>query len=134
MVTTPTKNSKLIFVDDIQEAINISNYYAPEHLIINCKNAEKLVEKISSAGSVFLGEWSPESAGDYCSGTNHVLPTDQTAKCSSGLGVDDYMKKTVFIDAGNKTLKKISKPTVELARQEGLEAHALSVEIRKIKT
>ena len=72
--------------------------------------------------------------GDYTIGTNHVLPTDQTAKFASGLSVDDFMKKTVFIDVGDKTLKKISKPTSHLARKEGLEAHALSVEIRKIKT
>ena len=72
--------------------------------------------------------------GDYAIGTNHVLPTDQSAKFSSGLGVEDFTKKTVFFKPGKKTLKKISKPTINLARQEGLEAHALSVEIRKIKT
>ena len=72
--------------------------------------------------------------GDYTIGTNHVLPTDQTAKFASGLGVDDFMKKTVFINAGKKTLQKITKPTINLAKKEGLDAHALSVEIRKIKT
>ena len=92
------------------------------------------MKNIINAGSVFLGEKSPVALGDYTIGTNHVLPTDQTAKFSSGLGVEDYTKKTVFIKPGNKTLKKIAKPTINLARQEGLEAHALSVEIRKIKT
>ena len=92
------------------------------------------MKNIIHAGSVFIGEKAPVALGDYTIGTNHVLPTDQTAKFASGLGVYDYMKKTVFINAGNKTLKKISKPTTHLARKEGLEAHALSVEIRKIKT
>ena len=123
----PIKDSK----KDIYE---ISNFIAPEHLHIHSKFNKNLLKNIIHAGSVFVGEKSPVALGDYTIGTNHVLPTDQTAKFSSGLGVDDYMKKTVFIDAGNKTLKKISKPTVELARQEGLDAHALSVEIRKIKT
>ena len=91
------------------------------------------IKNIINAGSVFLGEKSPVALGDYTIGTNHVLPTDQTAKFSSGLGVEDYTKKTVFIDPRKKTLKKIANHTINLARQEGLEAHALSVEIRKIK-
>ena len=129
-----TNNCYLVLASSKKDIYEISNFIAPEHLHIHSKFNKNLLKNIIHAGSVFVGEKSPVALGDYTIGTNHVLPTDQTAKFSSGLGVDDFMKKTVFIDAGNKTLKKISKPTVELARQEGLDAHALSVEIRKIKT
>ena len=129
-----TNNCYLVLASSKKDIYEISNFIAPEHLHIHSKFNKNLLKNIIHAGSVFVGEKSPVALGDYTIGTNHVLPTDQTAKFSSGLGVDDFMKKTVFINAGNKTLKKISKPTVELARQEGLDAHALSVEIRKIKS
>jgi histidinol dehydrogenase len=124
----------LIYAKDKKEIYEISNFIAPEHLHIHSKFSKDLLKNIIHAGSVFVGERAPVALGDYTMGTNHVLPTDQTAKFASGLSVDDFMKKTVFIDAGNRTLKKISKATSHLARKEGLEAHALSVEIRKIKT
>jgi histidinol dehydrogenase len=124
----------LISAKDKKEIYEISNFIAPEHLHIHSKFSKDLLKNIIHAGSVFVGERAPVALGDYTMGTNHVLPTDQTAKFASGLSVDDFMKKTVFIDAGNRTLKKISKTTSHLARKEGLEAHALSVEIRKIKT
>ncbi|MDA8668273.1 histidinol dehydrogenase [Alphaproteobacteria bacterium] len=124
----------LIYAKDKKEIYEISNFIAPEHLHIHSKFSKDLLKNIIHAGSVFVGERTPVALGDYTMGTNHVLPTDQTAKFASGLSVDDFMKKTVFIDAGNRTLKKISKTTSHLARKEGLEAHALSVEIRKIKT
>ncbi len=127
-------NCYLILAKSQKEIFEISNFIAPEHLHIHEKFNKNILKNIINAGSVFLGEKSPVALGDYTIGTNHVLPTDQTAKFSSGLGVEDYTKKTVFINPGNKTLKKIAKPTINLARQEGLEAHALSVEIRKIKT
>ena len=129
-----TNNCYLVLASSKKDIYEISNFIAPEHLHIHSKFNKNLLKNIIHAGSVFVGEKSPVALGDYTIGTNHVLPTDQTAKFSSGLGVDDFMKKTVFIDTGNKTLRKISKPTVELAGQEGLDAHALSVEIRKIKT
>ena len=124
----------LIHSQSKKEIYEISNFIAPEHLHIHSKFSKDLLKNIIHAGSVFVGEKAPVALGDYTIGTNHVLPTDQTAKFASGLSVDDFMKKTVFIDAGNNTLKKIYKPTSHLARKEGLEAHALSVEIRKIKT
>ena len=127
-------NCYLILAKSQKEIYEISNFIAPEHLHIHEKFNKNILKNIINAGSVFLGEKSPVALGDYTIGTNHVLPTDQTAKFASGLGVEDYTKKTVFINPGNKTLKKIAKPTINLARQEGLEAHALSVEIRKIKT
>ena len=127
-------NCYLILAKSQKEIFEISNFIAPEHLHMHEKFNKNILKNIINAGSVFLGEKSPVALGDYTIGTNHVLPTDQTAKFASGLGVEDYTKKTVFINPGNKTLKKIAKPTINLARQEGLEAHALSVEIRKIKT
>ena len=127
-------NCNLILAKSQKEIYEISNFIAPEHLHIHEKFNKNILKNIKNAGSVFLGEKSPVALGDYTIGTNHVLPTDQTAKFSSGLGVEDYTKKTVFIDPRKKTLKKIANHTINLARQEGLEAHALSVEIRKIKT
>ena len=127
-------NCNLILAKSQKEIYDISNFIAPEHLHIHEKFNKNILKNIKNAGSVFLGEKSPVALGDYTIGTNHVLPTDQTAKFSSGLGVEDYIKKTVFIDSRKKTLKKIANHTIKLARQEGLEAHALSVEIRKIKT
>ncbi len=126
-------NCNLILAKSQKEIYEISNFIAPEHLHIHEKFTKNILKNIKNAGSVFLGEKSPVALGDYTIGTNHVLPTDQTAKFSSGLGVEDYTKKTVFIDPRKKTLKKIANHTINLARQEGLEAHALSVEIRKIK-
>ncbi len=127
-------NCYLILAKNQKEIFEITNFIAPEHLHIHEKFNKNILKNIKNAGSVFLGEKSSVALGDYTIGTNHVLPTDQTAKFSSGLGVEDFTKKTVFIKPGNKTLKKIAKPTINLAREEGLEAHALSVEIRKIKT
>ncbi len=127
-------NCNLILAKSQKEIYEISNFIAPEHLHIHEKFNKDILKNITNAGSVFLGEKSTVALGDYTMGTNHVLPTDQTAKFSSGLGVEDYTKKTVFIDLGKKTLKKIENHTINLARQEGLEAHALSVEIRKIKS
>ena len=127
-------NCNLILAKSQKEIYDISNFIAPEHLHIHEKFNKNILKNIKNAGSVFLGEKSPVALGDYTIGTNHVLPTDQTAKFSSGLGVEDYTKKTVFIDPRKKTLKKIANHTINLARQEGLEAHALSVEIRKIKS
>ncbi len=126
-------NCNLILAKSQKEIYDISNFIAPEHLHIHEKFNKNILKNIKNAGSVFLGEKSPVALGDYTIGSNHVLPTDQTAKFSSGLGVEDYIKKIVFIDPGKKTLKKIANHTINLARQEGLEAHALSVEIRKIK-
>ncbi len=126
-------NCNLIIANSQKEIYEISNFIAPEHLHIHEKFNKNILKNIKNAGSVFLGEKSPVALGDYTIGTNHVLPTDQTAKFSSGLGVDDFTKKTVFIYPRKKTLNKIANHTINLARQEGLEAHALSVEIRKIK-
>ena len=81
--------------------MEISNEYAPEHLIINCKGADKVADKVSAAGSVFIGPWTPESLGDYCSGTNHVLPTYGYARAYSGLSVNDFMRRMTLQRASN---------------------------------
>ena len=124
------KNSKFIYVKDIKCAFNISNNYSPEHLIVSMKSAERWLDAIESAGSIFLGEWSPESAGDYCSGTNHVLPTSGFAKSYSGLSVDSFRKAISVQKLSEEGLRLMSNDIINLARAEGLEAHARAVEVR----
>ena len=124
------ENSKFICVNELEDAFQISNNYAPEHLIINCQDAEEMLPRISSAGSVFLGEWSPESAGDYCSGTNHVLPTAGFATSYSGLSVDSFCKSISVQSLSKKGLQLIGDDIINLAMSEGLEAHAKAVSVR----
>jgi len=124
------KNSKFIYVKNIKYAFNISNSYSPEHLIISMKNAEQWLNAVESAGSIFLGEWSPESAGDYCTGTNHVLPTSGFANSYSGLSVDSFRKAISVQKLTKEGLKLMSNDIINLARSEGLEAHAKAVEVR----
>ena len=94
------------------------------------ENSHKYLKKIKNAGAVFLGRYTPEAIGDYVAGPNHVLPTDRTAKFSSGLNVLDFFKRTTVVSCNNKNLKKIGKDAIILATQEGLQAHALSIECR----
>ena len=124
------ENSKFICVNELEDAFQISNNYAPEHLIINCQDAEEMLPRISSAGSVFLGEWSPESAGDYCSGTNHVLPTAGFATSYSGLSVDSFCKSISVQSLSKEGLQSIGGDIINLAMSEGLEAHAKAVSVR----
>jgi histidinol dehydrogenase len=125
------KNSKAFLVKDKSEAIDLLNLYAPEHLILACKEEEKLGEEVVNAGSVFLGNYSCESAGDYASGTNHTLPTNGFAKAYSGVSVDSFVKKITFQQLTEKGLQDIG-PAIELmAAAEGLEAHKRAVTIRR---
>jgi len=124
------KNSKLVFVKDIDEAFALSNLYAPEHLILSCADAEQLTEKIISAGSVFLGNYSPESAGDYASGTNHTLPTNGYAAIYSGVSLDSFVKKITYQQLTKEGLENISATVMEMATAEGLEAHKNAIAIR----
>ena len=117
-------------MDNLDDAVAISNEYAPEHFIINCKDAEQYLPMISSAGSIFLGEWSPESAGDYCSGTNHVLPTAGFATSYSGLSVDSFCKSISVQSLSKEGLYLIGDDIINLAQAEGLDAHAKAVEVR----
>lgn len=124
------KNSKIIITKSIEESIEIINGYAPEHLIISCKNADEVGEQIINAGSIFLGNYSPESVGDYASGTNHTLPTNGYAKAYSGVSVDSFVKKITFQKLSKEGLKKISNTVELMAEAEGLQAHKSAVSIR----
>ncbi len=124
------KNSCAIIVDSVLDAISIVNHYAPEHLIMQVEQPRRYLEKIHSAGSIFLGPWSPESAGDYASGTNHVLPTYGFAKSLSGLSVRDFMKTISIQELTQDGLADIADTIRELATIEGLEAHKKAVDIR----
>jgi histidinol dehydrogenase len=124
------KNSKAIVLADQNDAIELVNEYAPEHLIINCKDAEAISEKIINAGSVFIGCFSPESVGDYASGTNHTLPTNGFAKAYSGVSVDSFVKKITFQKLSAEGLNVIGQTVIEMAKAEGLLAHANAVAVR----
>jgi histidinol dehydrogenase len=123
-------NSKTIVVKDEAEAIELLNEYAAEHLILSCANADAVAEKIINAGSIFLGNYSPESVGDYASGTNHTLPTNGYAKAYSGVSVDSFVKKITYQKLSEEGLKNISDTVITMAEAEGLEAHAEAVRIR----
>lgn len=123
-------HSRLILVKSIEDAIEMANEYASEHLILSCKNAEAVAEKISNAGSVFIGNYSPESVGDYASGTNHTLPTNGYARAYSGVGVDSFVKMITFQKLTQQGLWQIAKTVATMAAAEGLQAHANAVEWR----
>ncbi|WP_185870677.1 histidinol dehydrogenase [Blattabacterium cuenoti] len=124
------KNSKIILLSSLEECIHLINKVAPEHLIINCHNASYWGNKIKNAGSVFLGNYSPVSMGDYASGTNHVLPTYGYAKSYSGVSVDSFLKKVTFQKISKKGLRNLSKCVEILSSEEGLIAHKKSIKIR----
>lgn len=123
-------NSKLILVNNEAEAIDMLNEYAPEHLIISCNNPAPVAEQIINAGSVFMGHYSPESVGDYASGTNHTLPTNGYAKAYSGVSIDSFVKKITFQQLTQEGLQNISKTVIAMAEAEGLQAHANAVKVR----
>ena len=125
------ENSKAIVVKGESEAIELLNEYAAEHLILSCANADAVAEKIINAGSIFLGNYSPESVGDYASGTNHTLPTNGYAKAYSGVSVDSFVKKITYQKLSEEGLKNISDTVIAMAEAEGLEGHAEAVRIRK---
>jgi histidinol dehydrogenase len=124
------KNSFILITDTIQDAVNFSNLYAPEHLILNVRQPDDFVKLIQNAGSVFLGEYSPESAGDYASGTNHSLPTSGFARSFSGVSVESFMKAISFQSLTKLGLQNISSAVETLAEEEGLFAHKNAVTIR----
>lgn len=130
IATAALENSKTIVVNDLKEGIEWLNEYAPEHLIIHCDNPETIADKITNVGSVFLGKYSPESVGDYASGTNHTLPTHGFAKAYSGVSLDSFYKKITFQQLSKEGLKNIGHAVTTLAEAEGLQAHAQAVTIR----
>lgn len=124
------ENSYAVLADSLEEGMKFSNVYAPEHLILATDSFERLIPMISNAGSVFLGNLTPESAGDYASGTNHTLPTSGYAKAYSGVSMDSFMKKITFQHITPRGLRQIGNTVEVLAEAEGLEAHKNAVSIR----
>lgn len=123
-------NGKIIITESIMQAAELSDRIAPEHLELAVARPEKLLEQIRNAGSVFLGHYTPEATGDYMAGTNHTLPTGGTARFSSPLGVDDFIKKTQFIKMSREALENYYRDIAAFAESEGLNAHAESVKAR----
>lgn len=124
------ENSKFVLVHDTAEAMAISNAYAPEHLIIATADYKELSEKVVNAGSVFLGQYACESAGDYASGTNHTLPTHGYAKAYNGVNLDSYCRKITFQHLSRQGVDSIGQAVVTLAENEQLEAHANAMRVR----
>ena len=123
-------NSKAVIVTNIMDGIDLVNEYAAEHLIICCQLADSVAEQVINAGSVFIGNYSPESVGDYASGTNHTLPTNAFARAYSGVSVDSFVKKITYQKLSQEGLENISNTVIEMAEAEGLRAHANAVRVR----
>lgn len=130
MAAKALENSKAIFVKNMDDAIDLVNEYAAEHLIIACEQDEWIAEKITNAGSVFLGNYSPESVGDYASGTNHTLPTNGFARAYSGVSLDSFVKKITYQRLTKEGLTAIAPTVTAMAAAEGLDAHKKAVTIR----
>ena len=124
------ENSRFILLKSIDEALEMSNFYAPEHLILSVENPRIYISKITNAGSIFLGNYTPESAGDYASGTNHTLPTNGFAKNYSGVSLDSFVKKITIQEITKIGLKNIGKTIEVMAEAEGLNAHKNAVSLR----
>ena len=124
------KNSRAVVFANRQEMIDFANAYAAEHLIVSMQDAWSVVDKITAAGSIFVGNYSPESAGDYASGTNHTLPTSGWAHSCSGVNVDSFMRKMTIQELSKEGLQGLSSTIVAMADAEGLEAHAAAVKVR----
>jgi histidinol dehydrogenase len=124
------ENSKIFIVPNRADAIDLLNEYAAEHLILACYDATGMAEEVINAGSVFLGHYSPESVGDYASGTNHTLPTNGYARAYSGVSIDSFVKKITFQQLSEQGLKNIARTVELMAEAEGLQAHANAVRVR----
>ncbi|MCJ7591602.1 MAG: histidinol dehydrogenase [Woeseiaceae bacterium] len=130
IATVALENSLFIVSPDLATAIDIANRYAPEHLILQIDNPRAALPGIRNAGSVFVGRWTPESVGDYCSGTNHVLPTYGYAATYSGLGVDQFLRQMTIQELSREGLENLAAAVISLAGLEGLDAHAAAVSRR----
>ncbi len=130
MAAKTLENSQLVLVHDADEAMALSNLYAPEHLIIATENYDELAAKVINAGSVFMGQWACESAGDYASGTNHTLPTHQYALAYNGVNLDSYCRKITFQHLTEEGIRNIGPAVVCMAENEQLEAHANAMRLR----
>ena len=123
-------NSRTVVLENHDEQIEFINLYAPEHLIILCEEPWSVANRITAAGSVFVGAYSPESAGDYASGTNHTLPTSGWATAYSGVNLDSYMRKITYQELSREGLMSLAGTIVTMAEGEGLDAHAAAVKVR----
>ncbi|WJT05833.1 histidinol dehydrogenase [Vibrio harveyi] len=123
-------SSLIIIAESLTQSVSISNYYGPEHLIVQTKNPRELLPLLDNAGSIFLGDWSPESAGDYASGTNHVLPTYGYTRTYSSLGLADFSKRMTIQELSADDVKNLAPTVVTMAEAEGLDAHKRAVTIR----
>ena len=128
------ENSHIVLLHDIDEVMELTNAYAPEHLILAVSNAEQVAEQVRNAGSVFIGNYSCESAGDYASGTNHTLPTNGYAKAYSGVCLDSFMKKITFQQLTAEGIRTIGPAVIEMAHNEQLDAHrnAMAVRLKEV--
>ena len=135
LIQKSLSHSRLILLKDWDEVIDLTNAYAPEHLIIQSSNFRELSEKVINAGSVFLGPYTPESAGDYASGTNHTLPTSGYAKAYSGVNLDSFIRKITFQEISREGLCNLGNTIETMAANEMLDAHknAVSIRLAKIK-
>ena len=133
IIKNSIKNLKIIFVKKIENAINVANEIAPEHLELQIKNPENYINKLTNYGSLFLGSCSAVAFGDYCSGTNHVLPTNGGARFTSGLGVKDFIKLQTYQKINQKGVKKLAHAALKLSKVERLDAHKKSIKIRLSK-
>jgi histidinol dehydrogenase len=130
IVTQSMANSRCLLVADLATAVAVSNEYAPEHLIIQTRDPRALLPQVSNAGSIFLGEWSPESIGDYCSGTNHVLPTFGYARSYSGVSLLEFQKRITAQELSAAGLRALGPTAITLSGMEGLDAHGNAVKVR----
>jgi len=124
------QHSRIVILKDNDEAIDFTNAYAPEHLIIETKDYHALAERVANAGSVFLGHYTPESAGDYASGTNHTLPTNGYARMYSGVNLDSFVKKITFQEISEEGLRNIGQTIEIMTKAESLHAHGDAVRLR----
>ncbi|MCK5576390.1 MAG: histidinol dehydrogenase, partial [Sphingomonadales bacterium] len=130
IATTAMASARLIVVNDMATAIDVANDYAPEHLIMQVDDAETYVDAILTAGSVFLGAYTPEALGDYASGTNHVLPTAGAGRAYGGVNVESFQRTMTVQAATQDGLQALGPAVVRLANLEGLDAHAKSISVR----
>lgn len=129
-ISNSLNGSRIIVLEDLAQAVDFANGYAPEHLIIQTRRPWEIAERITAAGSVFVGDYSTESAGDYASGTNHTLPTSGWARSMSGVNLDSFMHKITFQELSREGLKALAPTITAMAEAEGLDAHAEAVRIR----
>jgi histidinol dehydrogenase len=130
IIAAALEHGRLILVPDLPTAFEVSNAYAPEHLILEIREPRRWLAAVTAAGSVFLGDWSPEPVGDYCSGANHVLPTYGHARAWSGLGLLDFMRRITVQELTPAGLRDLGPVAATLAGLEGLDAHANAVAVR----